>query len=272
MAAMAEPPVFQLHRGEAPLLLSLPHDGTAIPAGLAQRMTPAALRVPDTDWHVARLYAFAQELGVSVIVPHWSRYVVDLNRAADGAALYPGRRETGLVPLQSFADEPLYQRGQGARRGGNGGSGSALLASLPRRARGRTRAPARGAWPRGVVGRALDPFARADVLRRPPARSQPGHRRRPQLRAGTAGAPRGGPRGAGPLHAMCVNGRFQGGYITRHYADPARGIDAVQLEIAQCAYMDEDTFAWDEALARSTAALAATNYWPPASSPLLGAA
>ncbi|HET9836102.1 MAG TPA: N-formylglutamate amidohydrolase, partial [Rhodanobacteraceae bacterium] len=87
---------FTLHRGSAPLLVSLPHDGTVIPDEIAARMTPQALRVPDTDWHVGLLYGLAKELGASIIAPRWSRYVVDLNRPPDGHALYPGRSETSL--------------------------------------------------------------------------------------------------------------------------------------------------------------------------------
>ena len=71
--------VCTLHRGTAPLLVSLPHDGTALPPELAARMTEAARGVPDTDWHVSRLYDFARELGASMLVPAYSRYVVDLN-------------------------------------------------------------------------------------------------------------------------------------------------------------------------------------------------
>ncbi|HEY0659697.1 MAG TPA: N-formylglutamate amidohydrolase, partial [Lysobacter sp.] len=52
-----------------------------------------------------------------------------------------------------------------------------------------------------------------------------------------------------------ANGRFKGGYITRHYGDPAHGIDAVQLEISQRIYMDEATFAYDEACARDAQAM-----------------
>src|SRR5690349_21703676 len=103
--------IFQLHQGSAPLLISLPHNGTAIPDDIRARMTDAGRRVADTDWHVDRLYAFARELGASVIVPAHSRYVVDLNRPSDGKALYPGQRETGLVPTISFADEDLYLPG-----------------------------------------------------------------------------------------------------------------------------------------------------------------
>ena len=102
---------FTLHRGDAPLLVSLPHDGTEIPEAVAARMTSEALRVPDTDWHVGKLYAFARETGASVIMPRWSRYVVDLNRPSDGHALYPGRSETGLVPFNTFAERPIYRAG-----------------------------------------------------------------------------------------------------------------------------------------------------------------
>src|SRR5690606_10477839 len=103
---------FELHRGSAPLLVSLPHDGSLIPEDLAARMTPDARRAPDTDWHVARLYAFARELGASVLVPRYSRYVVDLNRPREDVSLYPGQNTTGLCPAVRFNGEPVYLEGQ----------------------------------------------------------------------------------------------------------------------------------------------------------------
>ncbi|HEY0179270.1 MAG TPA: N-formylglutamate amidohydrolase, partial [Dokdonella sp.] len=104
--------VFSLHRGDAPLLVSLPHDGTRVPDDLAARMTASARRVPDTDWHVSRLYAFARELGASMLVPAYSRYVVDLNRPPNDASLYPGRNTTGLCPLVEFSGAPIYLDGR----------------------------------------------------------------------------------------------------------------------------------------------------------------
>ena len=98
--------IVTLHRGTAPLLVSLPHDGSAIPPALAARMTPEARRAPDTDWHVSRLYAFARDLGASVLVPKYSRYVVDLNRPEDDTSLYPGQNSTGLCPRTAFTGEP----------------------------------------------------------------------------------------------------------------------------------------------------------------------
>ena len=103
---------YTLHRGTTPLLVSLPHDGSELPAAIAEKMTVAARRVPDTDWHVARLYAFARELGASVIVPRFSRYVVDLNRPPDDTSLYPGQNTTGLCPRVQFSGEPVYLPGR----------------------------------------------------------------------------------------------------------------------------------------------------------------
>ena len=106
-----DPHSYRLHPGSAPLLVSLPHDGTALPQDMAARLTDAARRVPDTDWHVAPLYDFARQLGASILVPRWSRYVVDLNRPPDDTSLYPGQNTTGLVPLRRFTGEPVYLPG-----------------------------------------------------------------------------------------------------------------------------------------------------------------
>src|ERR1700754_1801529 len=102
---------YTLHRGTAPLLVSLPHNGSAIPDDMAARMKRRARGSVDTDWHVAELYDFAREMGASVIKPFASRYVVDLNRPADGHLLYPGKKETGLVSTIGFDGEPLYLDG-----------------------------------------------------------------------------------------------------------------------------------------------------------------
>ena len=105
-------PTFELHRGTAPLLVSLPHDGSEIPPELAARMVPRARRAPDTDWLVARLYGIARDLGASILRPRYSRYVVDLNRPPDDVSLYPGQNTTGLCPAVQFTGEPVYVAGQ----------------------------------------------------------------------------------------------------------------------------------------------------------------
>ncbi|HJV63809.1 MAG TPA: N-formylglutamate amidohydrolase, partial [Albitalea sp.] len=101
-----------LTEGTIPLLVSFPHAGVDIPAGIARRMTPAALLRADTDWHLPRLYDFAQRMGASLLVPRCSRYVIDLNRPPEDTNLYPGQDTTGLVPLDTFRKQPLYLAGE----------------------------------------------------------------------------------------------------------------------------------------------------------------
>ena len=105
------PAPFLFHQGTAPLLISMPHAGTHVPPAIAARLTPEARQVPDTDWHLPRLYDFAQALGASILVATHSRYVVDLNRPPDGASLYPGQSVTGLCPVDTFDDTPIYAQG-----------------------------------------------------------------------------------------------------------------------------------------------------------------
>ena len=240
---------FTLHRGTAPLLVSLPHDGSAIPEDLAARMTPQARRAPDTDWHVSRLYAFARDLGASVLVPRYSRYVVDLNRPEDDTSLYPGQNTTGLCPAVRFTGEPLYLDGQQptsddvAARVGTYWRPyhDALRGELERlhAAHGRV-----VLWEGHSIRGSGLPFLFEGRL--------------PDLNLGTAAGTSCSPalqaRLEGVLAAQAAydwvaNGRFKGGHITRHYGRPADGIDAVQLEISQRTYMDEDSFEYDEAKA-----------------------
>ena len=243
--------VFTLHEGDAPLLVSLPHDGSEIPPALAARMTEGACRAPDTDWHVSRLYAFARELGASVLVPRHSRYVVDLNRPPDDASLYPGQNTTGLCPAVRFSGEPVYREGEApdpaevaARverywRPYHG----ALEAEL-RRLRARH---GRVVLWEGHSIRGECPFLFEGRLPDLNLGTADGRSCAPALQERLAAVLRGQQR-----YDWVVNGRFKGGYITRHYGDPARGIDAVQLEISQRIYMHEGSFAWDESRARDT--------------------
>ena len=108
----ASAPVCSLHRGSTALLVSLPHCGTEIPPELQARLVPRAQAVEDTDWHVAELYAFARELGASMLMPRFSRYVIDLNRPPDDARMYTGVNGTGLCPERFFSGDLLYRAGQ----------------------------------------------------------------------------------------------------------------------------------------------------------------
>ncbi len=233
--------IYNLHRGTAPLLVSLPHEGTLVPDDLASLLTPNARGVPDTDWHVARLYAFARELDASIIVPAYSRYVVDLNRPSDNASLYPGQNTTGLCPIVQFSGEPIYQAGAEPHR-------DEIAARVARywnpyhAALGEEIARMRRSHDRIVLWeghsiRSVVPFLFEGRL--------------PDFNLGTVeGASCSAVLQKNLVDVLAAqrdytyvaNGRFKGGYITRHYGRPQDGVDAVQLELAQLNYMDEATF------------------------------
>ncbi|QIL21146.1 N-formylglutamate deformylase [Thermomonas sp. HDW16] len=247
--------IYTLHRGNAPLLVSLPHDGSAIPSVLAARMTPQAQRAPDTDWHVSRLYAFARDLGASILVPRHSRYVIDLNRGEDDTSLYPGQNTTGLVPQVRFTGEPVYLPGMEPDAAEVAARietywhpyHAALREELDRIRVQHGRAVL---WEgHSIKGSGL-PFLFEGRL--------------PDLNLGTANGASCSPAvqarierelGAQGDYDWVVNGRFKGGHITRHYADPGHGIDAIQLELSQRTYMDEDSFEYDEVKAGRLQAL-----------------
>ncbi|MFD0740436.1 N-formylglutamate deformylase [Lysobacter koreensis] len=242
---------YTLHRGSAPLLVSLPHDGSQIPAALAARMTDAARGAPDTDWHVSRLYAFARDLGASVLVPRYSRYVVDLNRPPDDTSLYPGQNTTGLCPAVQFSGAPVYREGESPTPDQIAARvdsywrpyHAALRAELDRLRASHGRVLL---WEGHSIRGSELPFLFDGRL--------------PDLNLGTSAGASCAPALQARLEAVLAaqsrydwvaNGRFKGGYITRHYAAPAAGIDAVQLEISQRNYMDEASFEYDEGKAAS---------------------
>lgn len=238
-ASPLPPASFVFHQGTAPLLVSMPHAGTHVPPELAARFTAEARQVPDTDWHMPQLYACAKALGASILVATHSRYVVDLNRAPDGGSLYPGQSVTGLCPVDTFDDTPIYGHA----------SDQPDATEITRRSDaywGPYHAQLRGELERlqALYGAAVlwDAHSIRSVL----PRFFEG--RLPDLNLGTADGTSCDPtlaarlleiaQGA-PGYSAVLNGRFKGGYITRRYGQPAQGIHAVQLEMAQCTYMQE---------------------------------
>ena len=229
---------FHFTQGSIPLLVSMPHVGTDIPDHIAARMAPCALARADTDWHLRELYGFLAEMGASTIAARWSRYVIDLNRPPEDSNLYPGLSTTGLCPVDTFGNEALYLEGnepgdhevQDRLRHYWQPYHRQLRAELDRML--------------SVHGRVALWDAHSIATRVP--RFFEG--RLPDLNFGTAG---GATCDAGMQQAVvglaqaqddftvAVNGRFKGGHITRHYGQPQLDVHAIQLEMCQCLYMDE---------------------------------
>ncbi len=129
---LTDRPVFTFRQGTAPLLVSMPHAGTYVPPAIADRLTDEARHVPDTDWHLERLYDFVVGMGASVLVATHSRYVADLNRPPDGSSLYPGQSVTGLCPARHLRRHTDLSRSEGRTgRGGGRRAARAGLATLP---------------------------------------------------------------------------------------------------------------------------------------------
>jgi N-formylglutamate deformylase len=243
--------VFSLHRGTTPLLISLPHVGTAIPAAVQGAYVPRALLAEDTDWHLETLYAFAKPLGASLIVPATSRYVIDLNRPPDDTPMYPGAANTELCPSRFFTGDLLYANGQSLPAQEVSARKTlfwepyhqALQGELERLRREHGYAVL---WD-GHSIRSRIPWLFDGTL--------------PDLNLGTANAAScaSALRGAvvdalqaQKTFSVAVDGRFKGGYITRHYGRPDQHIHALQMEMCQALYMEEvPPFRYDEAKAQT---------------------
>lgn len=242
-------PVFELHSGQLPLLVSLPHVGTWIPADQAHRYVERAFAFEDTDWHLARLYWFVHEMGASLLVPRASRYVIDLNRPPENTPMYPGANNTELCPTRFFTGDPLYQPGMAPD-----------AAETERRLQAYWQ-PYHAAL-RGELGRLRTRHGHVVLF--------DGHSIKPELpwlfegrlwdlNLGTAEGRSCAPSLRAALAALLagqqrytqvVDGRFKGGYITRHYGSPADAVHAVQLEMCWSCYMQEAApYAWDDARA-----------------------
>lgn len=230
---------YRFHRGQMPVLMSIPHLATAIPPSLADRMTDSALGVPDTDWDLDRLYDFTAGLGLSILTPVWSRYAADLNRPPDDSVLYPGAFNTGLVPMRTFSGDPIYLEGQqpaaeesAARRDTYWRPYHDCLQSELDVLRARCGEVVlfdchsiRSRVPALFEGRLAD-FNLGTAGGRS---CDPGLRR---TLAETLAQAKG--------YTLAVDGRFKGGYITRHYGDPENGVHAFQLELSQATYAEPE--------------------------------
>ncbi|MDE2561081.1 MAG: N-formylglutamate deformylase [Sphingomonadales bacterium] len=225
----------QILRGDAPLVVAFPHGGTDL-AGLDERFASPWLARRDADWWVADLYAFVHELGATTVATRIGRSVIDCNRDPSGASLYPGMATTALCPLETFDGEPLYAGEEPAadeiaarRAAWFDPYHAALSAELAR---------LRAVHPRVVLYDAHSIRSRIPRLFEGEL---------PDFNIGTNSGTSCDVALEAVVSAACeaegfsqvVNGRFKGGWTTRHYGRPASGINAIQMELAMRGYMAE---------------------------------
>lgn len=224
-------------RGEAPLLVSLPHTGTTLPDDVAATLASRDLALHDTDWWIDRLYDFAAGLGATVVHTAISRTVIDVNRDPSGASLYPGQATTGLCPTTTFDGRPLYKPGAEPDAGEIARRRDVYFEPY-HRALAAERDRLRALHPAIVV------YDCHSIRSRVP-RLFDGEL--PVLNIGTNGGLSAAPEIEGAMvraaeaspFSSVLNGRFKGGWITRSLGDPAGGVHAVQLEIACRGYVVE---------------------------------
>lgn len=230
--------VATLHRGSLPLLVSFPHVGTVIPQEVTTQLVKSALAVADTDWHLESLYAFVRDLGASTLVPRISRYCIDLNRPPENTPMYAGANNTELCPTRAFSGKPIYRKGKAPD-----------AAEVERRLQRYWR-PYHDALAdelarlKAVHGYALLFDAHSIKSELPWLFDG----RLPDLNLGTVAGEScdvslrdalSRVLQAQSRYTHAVDGRFKGGYITRHYGRPREGVQAVQLEMAWRCYMAE---------------------------------
>lgn len=237
---------YHLIYGTVPLLISMPHNGEEIPSDIAKVMTDKGIEVADTDWYMDRLYAFVKELGAYILVPKYSRYVVDLNRDPNGIDLYPGANSTELCPTTAFDLSPLYKE-----------------ALVPTSAQVSQRVVDYWQPYHDVLSSTLttiqETFGRAVLLEAHSIRSEVPRFFEGQLPDFNFGSSDGKSCSSRLVEAitsldyapytMVCNGRFKGGYITRAYGQPEKNIHAIQLELSQRTYMNEQAMTFNDELA-----------------------
>lgn len=233
---MTLPSWLTVTRGTAPLLVSIPHTGIDL-AGLENRLVSPWLGRRDADWWIDKLYDFAEDLGATVVHTAISRTVIDVNRDPSGVSLYPGQATTGLCPTETFDGDPLYRVGEepdapevDERRekyfvpyhAAMQGEIDRLRAVHPKIVLYDCHS-IRSVLPRlfeGTLpvfnlgtndGKSADPVLQATVG---------------QILVETG-------------ESFVVNGRFKGGWITRHFGQPQNGVHALQMELSNRGYMRE---------------------------------
>lgn len=242
--------VFEVHRGTSPVILALPHTGTVVPAEIWERLNDNGRLLADTDWHIERLYDGLLD-GATSVRARFHRYVIDANRDPNGVSLYPGQNTTGLIPATDFDGKPIWKQGEAptqadiaARLAGFHAPYHAALAAEIARVkaihgiavvydchsiRSHISFLFEGKLPDFNVGTDMGRTCASD------------------FETGVYGLAQ-----SAEGYTSILNGRFKGGWTTRHYGRPTNGVHAIQMELAQSTHLQTETppFAYDDEKAK----------------------
>lgn len=233
--------LYHFHRGDSPILISIPHAGTYIPKDIACNFTSVAHHMSDVDWHLPLLYDIARASGATILTATHTRYVIDLNRAPDNSSLYPNQDTTALCPIDTFDKHPIYMSGKEPtlmeiqnRITCYWQPYHAKLASELKRIHSIHSIAL--LWDAHSIASHVPRFFSGKL---------------PDLNFGTVNAQSCDASlevaiadimqksALAQLYSHEFNGRFKGGFITRHYGQPANNIHAIQLELSKYIYMQE---------------------------------
>lgn len=241
--------VFEVRHGTSPVILGFPHTGTEVPADIWERLDDNGRLLADTDWHIHRLYDGILT-DATMVRATFHRYVIDANRDPAGVSLYPGQNTTGLVPETDFDGKPIWRPGQAPDE--------ADIARLLRE----FHAPYHAALAAEIARvreihevailydchsiRSRIPFLFEGKLPDFNIGTDAGRTCDPAVEAVAVVVAR-----AAEGYDWVLNGRFKGGWTTRHYGRPETGVHAVQMELAQSSHLQTEAppFAYDEAKA-----------------------
>ncbi len=228
-----------IHKGHTPLILSQPHTGCFVPENIMQNFNKTGRSLKDTDWHIDLIYnKIAKELGASILKANFSRYVIDPNRNLDNCSLYPGQATTGLCPILTFDGEEIYKTGFQPDQ-----------MEIEHRIK-HFYLPYHHTL-RKLIQQAKHQFGYVLLYDCHSIKSyipRLFEGKLPDLNIGTNDHASCDERITNKIKEICeqetsyhtvVNGRFKGGYITRHYGKPDASIFAIQMEISQNTYMQE---------------------------------
>lgn len=230
---------FRLARGDSPVILAFPHVGTELPDAVAARLNAEGRLLRDTDWHIHDLYAGLLP-GVTTITATQSRYVIDLNRDPTGATLYPGQTTTGLIPRTTFDNVPIWKEDQEP----TGADTATWLEQVHRPYHAALAAEIERVKALHGVAVVYDCHS---IRSRIPWLFEG---RLPDFNIGTDGGRTCAPELEAGVRRLCedaeglstvVNGRFRGGWTTRHYGRPDTGVHAIQMELAQISHLATET-------------------------------